>query len=581
MTRWRTPFARGGATGPLVLAAVAGAAMLLPHASDYALRVVSLAGIYALLTLGYNFIFGLAGALSLAQGAFMGLGAYVSGIFATRYGIGFGAALAASIGLPVLAAALIAMPVLRLQSHYFALATLLVAQALLLLATQWQGVTGGANGIANVPALALGAEDLSSPMRTVALVWACVALGAIGLHFASHGRLGGAFAVLRVHPGVARAIGLDVGMLRFGAFLASAAYAGLAGSLYIHVLGVLSPDVLGFPIMVACLTMSVVGGRRRVVGAILGALLLTALPEWVRGLQDDATLAYGVLLLAVVVVMPDGLIATLDRLLAHAWQASPRSLPAPERLSLAAMEESPGPMLEVRQLSRSFGGVRALQGVSLRVAAGEILGLIGPNGSGKTSLVNAVTGLVPAEAGEVLLAGRRITRWTPHRIARLGIARSFQTPALVGELSVLDNVAVAIGGSRARGWAQAMGWLQRIGAAAIAASPAAGLPPGQARLVEVARALATRPRVILLDEPAAGLNESEQAELAQRLRGIAADGVALLVIEHNMPFLLPIADRLVCMDAGQVIAEGTPQVVQADLRVVEAYLGTPARLPAP
>jgi branched-chain amino acid transport system permease protein len=221
--------------------------------------------------------------------------------------------------------------------------------------------------------------------------------------------------------------------------------------------------------------------------------------------------------------------------------------------------------------------------------------LIGPNGSGKTTLLNAVTGIFPADSGDIRFAGHAIAGWPPHRIARLGIARSFQTPALAPGLTALDNVAVArdTGGiglrralgaglrdaSRARARAEAMALLDTVGAASHAAFLAGALPPGVARRVGIARALATHPRLLLLDEPAAGLNATEQADLAQRLRRIADGGVALLVIEHNMPFLRPLVDRLICLDQGTLIAAGTPQAVQNDQRVIAAYLGTPAVLP--
>jgi branched-chain amino acid transport system permease protein len=570
MTRWQTNLARGGVAVPLTLLALLYAAFVLPHASDYALRVLSVAGIYALLALGYGFIFGQAGALSLAQGTFMGLGAYVSGILAVRYGIAFDAALPASVGLPVLLALLVAIPVLRLLTHYFALATLLIGQIVLLLVTQWESVTGGANGIGGVPPLSLLGHAIEGRLAQTLLVWSLVAVGALAAWLLVRGRLGDAFAIGRAHPTAARSVGIDTGLLRLAAFLLSAAYAGLAGSLYVHAVGVLSPDVLGFPVMITCLTIAVVGSRLRVSGAIAGAVLIIELPEWARFLRDDYLLAFGCILLLVVVALPGGLVETAERLLAHLWTPPPAPLPAPAKISLT--QPGGGTLLEIDGLTRSFGGVRALSDVSLDLRAGEVLGLIGPNGSGKTTLLNVVTGIYRLDAGRVRLAGVDIAGRAPHIIARLGIARSFQTPALVPSLTALDNVAVARGADRAT----AMALLDRLGAASHATEPAGSLPPGIARRVEIARALATSPRLLLLDEPAAGLNETEQADLALRLRRIADDGVGLLVIEHNMPFLAPLADRMVCLDQGRVIAAGTPVQVQSDKRVIEAYLGTPA-----
>jgi branched-chain amino acid transport system permease protein len=578
MTRWRTRLARGGAGVPLALIALGYVATVLPHASDYALSVLSVAGVYALLALGYSFIFGHAGALSLAQGTFLGLGAYVSGILAVRYGVAFDAALPASIGLPVLLALLVAIPVLRLQTHYFALATLLIGQIALLVATQWEDVTGGANGLSGIPPPSLFGHAVDGRLAQLVLIWSLVAAGALFAWRAVRGRLGDAYAIARIHPAAARASGIDTGLLRLIAFLLSAAYAGLAGSLYVHAIGVLSPDVLGFPVMVTCLTIAVVGSRRRVAGAIAGAVFIIELPEWARFLRDDYLLAFGCILLLVVVALPGGIVETAERLLARLWAPPAEPLPAPTAIPLA--QPRSGTLLEIDGLSRRFGGVRALDGVSLSIQAGEVLGLIGPNGSGKTTLLNVVTGIYPSDAGRIRLDGRDIAAMAPHGIARLGIARTFQTAVLVPELSALDNVAVARRGGRAAGRSAAVYLLDRVGAAVHAMSPAAALPPGVARLVEIARALALTPRLLLLDEPAAGLTETEQAALARRLRAVAAEGVAILVIEHNMPFLAPLADRMICLDQGRVIAAGTPAEVQGDARVIEAYLGTAGGPPA-
>jgi branched-chain amino acid transport system permease protein len=551
------------------------------------MRVLSVAGIYALLTIGYSFIFGMAGALSLAQGTFMGVGAYVSGILATRFAIPFDAALPVSVLAPVLLALLVAAPVLRLHSHSFALATLLIGQIALLVATQWQSVTGGANGIGGVPPLSLLGASLSSRSSNLLVVWLCVAAGAGFAWQFGRGRLSDAYALLRTNPTAASSIGIDIGKLRFVAFLWSAAYAGLAGSLYVHTIGVLSPDVLGFPVMITCLTIAVLGSRTSVTGLIVAAVFITELPEWVRPLRDDYMLAFGVILLFVVVAVPEGLADAAKRLLRRLLPIPRSANPTPAPLPICRANTD-GTLLVVTGLGHSFGGVRALDDISLALQTGEILGVIGPNGAGKTTLLNAITGIFPPDTGAVAFDNRVITTYAPDRIARLGITRTFQTASLVGHLTALDNVAVARGGrlqvrrecfadpaKRRHARAEAMALLADLGASAAAGQLASTLPPGLARLVELARALACEPRLLLLDEPASGLNAIEQAGLAKRLRHIADTGIALLVIEHNMPFLAPLVDRMICLDHGRLIAAGTPEAVQNDKLVIEAYLGAP------
>lgn len=550
----------------------------LAFGSAYTLRVLSLAGIFALASLGYQFIFGHAGALALSQGTFMGLGAYVSGILAVRYGVAFDSSLALAVAAPVLLAGAVAVPVLRLRTHYFALATLIIGQIALSVVVAWEGVTGGANGIGGVPAASLWGIPIRAGWPNLALVWCCVGAGATGLWLATRGQVGRAYALMRAAPAAAGSVGIDIAGLRLAAFLLSAAYAGAAGALYVHTIRVVSPDVLGLPIMITLLTIAVIGGRTRIAGAIAGAVLIVELPEWFRVLRDSYLLAYGCILLLVVVTIPDGLIDAAERLMCRL--GLPDVAPAlPPLAAVEALGAPHGPglggaLIAVEAVTRSFGGLLALDGVSLSVRPGEVVGLIGPNGSGKTTLVNVITGLHRPDAGRIVFHGHEITRRLSHRIARAGIARTFQEAALVDTLTALDNVALACPkGRTAR--AEAAGLLRTVGAADAAPRRCASLPPGTRRLVEIARALATRPRLLLLDEPAAGLNETEQAALASRLRRIADGGTALLIVEHNMPFLASLCDRLVCLDAGRVIAEGSLAKVRDDPRVIEAYLGRP------
>ncbi len=610
---------------PLFAGAIALAIWPLLFSSNYDLRVHTIVGIYAILALGFQLIFGHAGALALTQGCFFGIGAYVTGILATRFGFSGEITLLLSAVIPVCLAAIVAAPVLRLESHYFALATLGIGQVMLLIAIAWQDVTGGSNGIAGIPPMRWFGLEFGKGYGILVLVWLFVVLGAWVSLRITRGLYGAALAVSRENPVAAQSVGIDTGGLRYATFLLSALYAGIAGAMYAHTVRVVSVEALEFPIMVACLTIAVVGGRTHIAGAILGAVLIVNLPEWFRDLEKTYLIAYGLVLLAMIVIAPDGLIGLLQRL-RRRWFPE-RGVPNNDKSAPAATQrgataqvqatahrhqthedvvkhssDAPPPsrtasaedaLLTIEGITRRFGGLTALSSVRLEVRRGEIFGLIGPNGSGKTTLINIVSGVYRADEGRVLLAGQEISGQASFLIARNGIARTFQNINLVDEMSVLDNVAVARFGAEGASLADAFTpgrsqtkWqraqehafelLAALDIDAMARQPAGGLAYGIKRKVEIARALALEPRLLLLDEPAAGLNESEQLDLAERLRRFASKGLSVLLIEHNMPFLMPLVDRVACLDRGEVIAEGLPSEVRSSAQVISAYLGAPS-----
>jgi branched-chain amino acid transport system permease protein len=543
-----------------------GAAALLlwalGSADSYQLRLLAQAGILATAALGFQLVFGLAGQINLAQGCFFGVGAYATAILGTTHGWPPGATLPMAVLLPALGAALIAVPVLRLESHYFALATLGIAQVAALVAINAESWTGGANGLPGVPPLKL--LGWTAPPALVA--WIAAGAVAIGLAIIDRRGTGLALRVLRVDDLAAGAQGIDGARLRFLAFVAGAAAAGLAGALHAHLMGVVSPDAIEFPVMVTILAITVIGGRTHPGGVIVAALLLVFLPEWLRILEGRYLIAYGLAMLAIILFAPEGLAGLWRR-----WvPPTAERLPAAARVGPATQAAA----LSVARVSRAFGGVQALDDVTVTVNAGEIVGVIGPNGSGKTTLLNAIAGQARPGSGTVHLGDARLDGRPPHAIARAGIARAFQTPRLIADMTALDAVAVARRGrplTLARGDARTL--LARVGAEADATAPCGALPHGTRRRVEIARAMALDPAILLLDEPAAGLSGREQRDLARLLRDLAAERVGLLVVEHDLGFLLPLADRVVCLAEGRVIADGPPEAVRHDPAVLAAYLG--------
>jgi branched-chain amino acid transport system ATP-binding protein/branched-chain amino acid transport system permease protein len=527
-------------------------------AGDYALHVLTRAGIYAIAAIGYQLVFGRLGALSLAQGCFFGLGAYAAGLGALELGLGFPLTLAAGILLPSVLAALIAIPVLRLASHYFALATLGIAQLALLVATNWTEVTGGANGLYGVPPIEIGAVSFGHGLPLTILVWACVGLALLVSHRMTAGRQGLAVETLREAPLAATALGIDGAAIRFRFFIASAAFGGLAGALQAHAVGVVSPDVFQFHVLVLILAMTVIGGRTSPLGAVLGALLLVHLPEWFRDFADYYLVVYGAALLAAIVFLPRGLASLFGGSKAPMIVADDAAAPrAPAPLSLS-----------VETVSKRFGGVTALDGASLTLSPGEILGLIGPNGSGKTTLVNLISGIEKPDGGRIRLGDSDITGKPPEFIARAGLCRSFQHPQIAPDLTVLESVeAVSSEGESAPARLTEVGLLSR------ANGHAGTLPPAALKHLEIARALAAGASILALDEPAAGMNEVERAELSALLKRLADAGHGILLIDHAMDFLLPLADRVICLSAGQVVAEGMPRDVARDPAAISAYFG--------
>jgi branched-chain amino acid transport system permease protein len=541
--------------------------------------------------------------LSLASAGFAAIGAYASAILAIKLGLPVALSIPASALICGIMALVIGLPVLRLNDVYLAICTLGFGEIVRVSIILLPGLTGGSTG-AN---LSTGfAYEAMKQTRTWVLALALAALCYL-FWSTSRSKAGRALRAIRENPDAAATMGIDVVAYKNMAFVASALVAGAAGAFYAHSVGSLDSGDFKFNRAVDILSYAVLGGSGAWFGPILGAGLLTALPILLRdglGFLKDFTqlpnILGGLALMLAIIFMPGGLAALFKRKprrFGRAQAPSPPSaldgLLAEGKASVAGRREAAAeaPLLSLVSVSRSFGGVAALDDVSFDVGRGEICGLIGPNGAGKTTLINAISGILRPSSGRILWEGREIQGESAYRVARSGIARTYQNIQLFAEMTALENVVVghhsrirtslvaawlrlpSEGREEAAARGEAMALLERLGLAGLADQEAGTLSYGDQRRVEIARALALRPRLLLLDEPAAGMNERETEALGEFIVELKSHGCSLLVVEHHMDLIMRICDEIVVLNFGKKIAQGSPEKVGRDEAVLEAYLG--------
>ncbi|MFB4297611.1 ATP-binding cassette domain-containing protein [Actinomadura sp. NTSP31] len=581
-------------------------AWLLPYTvGSYAIHVVDIALVFALLAIGMGLAMGIAGQINLAQIAFFGVSAYATAILTTHNGFGFWPAAALALLASALIGLLVGIPALRMQSHYLGIVTLGLALGFINWTTNAK-IAGGAEGISAIPVPPMFGVDLSSEYLYYYLEVVVFALAlAFGLFVVRTG-LGRRLMAMRDDPLAAGAVGAEIPLLRMTAFMLSSVFGGLAGVLYAGLIRYIAPETFNISNMFLLLAMVVIGGRQSLVGCVVGAVGLTLIREQLVDYPTYAQLGFGVVVVLMVVFAPTGLAGVPTRLKAlldrRLGRTAERSVLRPfepyeadrSREGGKAPDGESRPLLEIKDIAKQFRGLRALKDVSLTVGYGEIRGIVGPNGSGKTTLFNVISGFYRPSGGRVLMDGEVVSGSRPYRLSRYGLARTFQNLRLFGELTVRDNLLVALDRSRTYAiWKYAL-WpvgvwrqerrlhrraddlLRRFGLTEFAAAAPGSLPYGIQRRIEIARAMAGEPRLLLLDEPAAGLNGEEVRQLAEIVRSIRDSGVTVVLIEHNMGLVMSLCERVTVLANGSVIAEGTPAEVVADHAVIEAYLGDSA-----
>jgi branched-chain amino acid transport system permease protein len=580
-----------------VVLAVIVLVVLFPQVVDnsYYLFLGSTLALYVLVAAGMNVLAGFTGQYSIAQGALVALGAYTAANLTVLHGWSLWPAAVASLFVPTAVAAVLSLPSIRLSRWYFAMITVLIASLVQQFLLQARSITGGGSGLAGIPGLGPGGATLD-PIVNFYVLAAIDGLAILATWNLLRSPWGRAMMAVRDADVAAQASGVSVPATKLLAFVLSAIAAGLMGALYASLNGAVAPDLFNLDLGILILLMIVVGGAGLVEAPLLGPLALFALPTLLFGLARYRLFVYGILLLLVMAFAPAGLGGGIRALLRRRRPA-PRQAAAPARGSLPASVARAGLAVETEGLRRSFGGVLALDGVDLKVAPGQIHGIIGPNGSGKTTLLNTISGFYPPEAGRVLVGGRDVTGWPPHRLPGAGLARTFQQPRPLPEESVLTNVLLGgfsvrratlpewvlrVGRARsedARDHSAALELLDFVGLRGLEDAPAGLLPHGQLRLLEIARALAARPAVLLLDEPAAGLGPEELDRLGSVVRALRDAQLTVVLVEHHIDFLSKLSDTLAVMNAGRLLAQAAPDDVLREPEVIEAYLGAAATTP--
>jgi branched-chain amino acid transport system permease protein len=552
-------------------------------------------GLSAMAVLGLVLLTGIGGLTSFGQAAFVGIGAYTTAWLTVHAGLSPWLTLFIGVALTAASAVILGWLTLRMSGHYLPLATLAWGLSLYYLMGNLDAL-GKYDGILDVPGLSLLGWQLGQGRVFFVLTWGMVLLSALGMLRLLDSRVGRAMRALKNGSQMAESVGIDTLRFKIGIFVLSAMLASVSGWLYAHFQRAVNPSPFSVHVGIEYLFMAVLGGAGHVWGAVVGATvtklladqLQVLLPRLLGSSGSFEIIVFGVLLVLTLKYAPQGIWAFVDRLLPKA----PRPV---DWQDAAALAQRPRPgvgevVLQARELRKTFGGLVAVNAINFEVRAGQIVGLIGPNGAGKSTTFNLITGVLPLSSGQVSFCGQDISNLPSREIAQRGISRTFQHVKMIADMTVLENVALGAHLRGQRGTASAMLrldrreeqsllreaelQLRRVGMGNALHELAGNLAMGPQRLLEIARALCGDPALLLLDEPAAGLRHQEKQALIGVLRQLKAQGLSILLVEHDMDLVMDISDRIVVMEFGTRLLDGTPEEVQASPAVRAAYLGT-------
>jgi ABC-type branched-subunit amino acid transport system ATPase component/ABC-type branched-subunit amino acid transport system permease subunit len=578
----------------LLIAAIAFLATAPLWAADFTVTLLDYIGIYALVALGLVLLTGVGGLTSFGQAAFVGIAAYATAWLTTVHGASPWLGLLFALALTGVIAALLGAITLRLGGHFLPLGTIAWGLSIYFLFGNLDAL-GRNNGITNIPPISVGSLSFEPTRAIYYLIWGALAATTLLIANLLESREGRAIRSLRGGVVMVESLGISVFRVRLVIFVIAALLAGISGWLYAHMSRYVSPAPFDLRMGIQYLFMAILGGSGHILGAVVGAALLTllqnslqdVLPHFSRNGQQLEVVVFSIIYVLALQFARGGV---MPFVLHHLPRRARPAIAAAETLPRRVMPQGGTPLLTVERLIKRFGGLEAVSRVGFEVKAGEIIGLIGPNGAGKSTVFNLITGALKSDDGRIVFLGKDITRAGQRRIAEAGIARTFQHVKLRSSMSLIDNVLLGTyvrtragflksalrldraEEARARGEAQAQ--LERVGLGSNPYDHAGNLSLGRQRILEVARALAADPALIILDEPAAGIGRPDKMALAELLRAVRRQGVTVLLVEHDVEFIMGLVDRIVVMDFGSKLVEGAPAVVRADPRVQEAYLGS-------